>query len=333
VISGSDGRKSVGLVAVNTVAQAGTAVTVTSVEQAVSAFGSSGQEDMTGLIQLALKNGAAKVVALPVASEEDYAQAFAQMGAMEDIQVVICDSIDTDVQQALREMVEQSSKVRLERIAVVAGTAEESEQALVQRAAKLNSERVVLVGPGGADEEGQAMSGLTVAAAVAGAIAGEQDPALPLGGAVLYGLTGLAKRYDDNALDLLIQGGVTPVESVSGQTTVVRGVTTRTTTDGAADKTWRELSTILVVDDVIPDIRAALKSRFARSKNTSQTRGSIRSQVVLELENKLSKEIITGYDNVQVSADEEDPTVCLVDFSFTVSHGLNQIWLTAHISV
>jgi hypothetical protein len=55
--------------------------------------------------------------------------------------------------------------------------------------------------------------------------------------------------------------------------------------------------------------------------------------VVLELENKLSREIITGYENVSVTADEEQPTVCLVDFSFTVAQGLNQIWLTAHISI
>ena len=38
-------------------------------------------------------------------------------------------------------------------------------------------------------------------------------------------------------------------------------------------------------------------------------------------------------DGVAVSADPEDPTRCLVDFSFTVAHGLNQIWLTAHITV
>ena len=114
---------------------------------------------------------------------------------------------------------------------------------------------------------------------------------------------------------------------------MVRGITTRTTTGGAADTTWRELTTIRIVDDVIPTIRNALRSRFRRSKNTEQSRGAIRSQVILELENKLAREIITGYDNVTVRADEENPTVCVVEFSFTVAHGLNQIWLSAHITV
>ena len=111
------------------------------------------------------------------------------------------------------------------------------------------------------------------------------------------------------------------------------GVTTRTKTGEAADATWRELTTIRIVDDVIPTVRDALRARFRRAKNTEQSRGAIRSQVVLELENKLAREIITGYGEVSVEADADNPTVCLVDFSFTVAHGLNQIWLSAHITV
>ena len=84
---------------------------------------------------------------------------------------------------------------------------------------------------------------------------------------------------------------------------------------------------------MIPTVRNALKARFRRAKNTEQSRGAIRSQVVVELENKLAREIITGYENVTVTADTENPTVCLVDFAFTVAHGLNQIWLSAHITV
>ena len=83
----------------------------------------------------------------------------------------------------------------------------------------------------------------------------------------------------------------------------------------------------------MPAVRASLRSRFHRAKNTEQSRGAIRSQVILELENKVAREIITGYDGVTVSALVDDPTVCLVEFSFTVAHGLNQIWLSAHITV
>ena len=53
----------------------------------------------------------------------------------------------------------------------------------------------------------------------------------------------------------------------------------------------------------------------------------------MELESKLVAEIIDGYGDVSVSVDAADPSVCVVEFSFAVAHGLNQIYLTAHITV
>ena len=333
VVSGSGTGGLVGLVAVNTVAQAGTAQSITSYDKAVTAFGSAGGEDMAELIRLILKNGASGVVAVPVADEEGYEAAFELLARMENIQLIVCDSTQQSVQQRLKESVISASQLRRERLGVVAGATGEGVEELTARAKDLNCERMVLVAPGGVNQEGEEISGLSIAAAVAGAIAGETDPAVPLGGAELAGLYGVSQRYEDNELDLLVLGGVTPVESVGGTVSVVRGVTTRTTTGESDDSTWRDLTTIRVVDDVIPGLRTALRSKFRRAKNTAQSRGAIRSQVVLELENKLTREIITGYENVAVSADPEDATRCLVEFSFTVAHGLNQIWLTAHITV
>ncbi len=291
------------------------------------------QAEITQLARLLLRNGAAGVFAVPVESEGQYTAALATVENQENVGVVVCESTDASVQQALRDSVEAASAARMERIAVVAGGAGESVEELTARAGQLNSERVVLVAPAAVDQEGTPLTGARAAAAVAGAIAGETDPALPLGGAVLQGLYGLEGSYADEELDALIQGGVTPLESVGGEVSVVRAVTTRTKTGGAADASWRELTTILVVDEVIPGIRRALRSRFQRAKNTAQSRGAIRSQVILELENRVDREIITGYEDVTVTALEEDPTVCLVEFSFTVAHGLNQIWLSAHITL
>ena len=332
-VSGSGSGRLVGLVAINTVAQAGQAQTITSYDKAVTAFGSAGGEDMAELIRLILKNGASGVVAVPVEEEGGYEGAFELLAGMEDLALIVCDSTQENVQQKLRESVMSASELRRERLGVVAGGKGESVEELTRRAKNLNCERMILVAPGCVDGEGESLTGLSLAAAVAGTIAGETDPAIPLGGAELKGLYGLSQRYEDNDLDLLILGGVTPVESMRGTVSVVRGVTTRTQTGESADSTWRDLTTIRVVDDVIPGLRAALRSKFRRAKNTQQSRGAIRSQVVLELENKLSREIITGYENVAVNADPEDATRCLVEFSFTVAHGLNQIWLTASITI
>lgn len=308
---------------------------ISSYKDAVAAFGADKAEQATALVRLLLQNGAAQVAVVPVAEDTPaaYQAAFQTLEQTEDLALVVCDSTQLAVQQALRDSVQAASKAQRERIAVVAADAQESAAQLVERAKQLNSERVVLAAPGCLDEQGNQLSGISVAAAVAGVLAGQKDPAIPLGGAQLYGLYGLTQRYEEEQMDVLIRGGVTVVESVGGVISVVRGVTTRTMTDGTADSTWRDLNAILVVDDVIPDIRAMLKSRFRRAKNTEQSRGAIRAQVVLELENKLAREIITGYEGVSVKADSQEPTRCLVDFSFTVTHGINQIWLSAHITV
>ena len=326
VINGRSGGKAVGLAALHTGSTGGEVVRLTRWEEAAEAFGA--EDEISELVRLLLLNGASSVAAAPVPDGDGYGDAFAALEKEEDVKVVVCDSADLTVQQALRDSVAAASKARRERIAVVGGGPEETVSQLTQRAAGLNSERVVLTAP--ALEGG---SGARVAAAVAGAIAGESDPALPLGGAELLGLGALELLYSDSEVDLLVQGGVTPVETVAGQTSVIRGATTRTKTGEAADATWRELTTILIVDEVIPGIRDSLRSRFTRSKNTAQTREAIRSQVVLELEDRLRREIITGYEGVTAQALEEDPTVCLVEFAFSVAHGLSQIWLSAHITV
>ncbi len=330
-VSGAAGRKNVGL-AVQIAQPAQSVWQISRYEQAVTAFGAGSAAE---LVRLLLANGAVQVYVYPVEGEDKaaYETAFDAMAAQEDLAVLVCDSTLVQVQQALRDRVCAASAIQRERIAVVAGGVGETVSELVERGQAINSERVVLTAPGCVDGQGNGSSGVQVAAAVAGAIAGQIDPAVPLGGAVLTGLYGLDGRYADSELDVLIRGGVTPLEELSGTVSVVRGVTTRTTTGGTADTTWRDLNSILVVDDVIPAIRNALKSRFRRAKNTAQTRGAIRSQVVLELENKLAREIITGYEGVSVQQDSEEPTRCLVDFSFTVTHGINQIWLSAHITI
>jgi len=331
VVNAGGGRKAVGLTAVcETAKEMGKPQTVTSAEQASELFGTG---KMTELIRIILRNGAGSVTALPIADASGYAGGFETLEKLENLPVIVCDSTQAEIHMALRSSVETASQARRERIAVAGAGKGESTSELTARAQALNSERMVLTAPGSVDAAGNALDGAYLAAAVAGAIAAESDPALPLSGAVLYGLYGISEGYNDNEIDLLIQGGVTPVESVGGEISVVRGVTTRTKTGQETDLTWRELSTILIADDVIPAVRGALRSRFQRSKNTEQSRGAIRSQVILTLENKLSREIITGYSGVQVRADPERPSVCLVDFSFTVAHGLNQIWLTAHITI
>ena len=333
IIRGSRAVRTIGVAAKSTAGNANVPVTLTSYEAGIAAFGedAAGQPGMSTILKLLFLGGASAVAAAAV-TDNDYTAAFDALQAVENVQVVVCDSAELAVQQALRESVEAASAIRRERIAVV-GMNGAGVDELKERAKALNSERVALVGPDGLDSGGNALPGVFAAAAVAAAVAVTRDPATPLNGTALPGLGGVSVQYGDNDIDLLVQSGVTPLEAVGGVVSPVRGITTRTLTGGVQDAAWRELTTTLIVDDVIPAIRQSLRSRFSQTKNTLQTRGAIRSQVIVELENKLRAQIIESYGDVTVSVCEEDPAVCLVEFGFAVAHGLNQIYLTAHITI
>ena len=317
VIGGKKTARILGAAAVSTTGTANEVVTLTSYAEGVSAFGedAEGTVGMAALLAALYRNGAAVVKAVKVsaATPTGYEAAFAAL-EQEAVDVIVCDSTSVDVQLKLRASVEKASGAQKERIGVVSGGASETAAKLVERAGKLNSERMVLTAPGD----------VRMAAAAAAVIAGESDPSVPVNGAVLAGFSGLSASYDDTQVDTLVTGGVTPLECVSGEVSIVRGITTRTTTGGAA---------VRIVDDVIPALRASLRARFVRSKNTAQVRAAIRSQVMVELENKRAQEIIDSFGEVSVKASEDDPTVCLVEFSFAVAHGLNRIYLSAHITV
>lgn len=334
VVSGGRAVQAIGVAAKAAKGTADKPVTVTGYAAGVSVFGEDAAAGMGTILRLLFANGASTVTAVRVADTgtvEDYARAFAALGR-EDVQILVCDSGEENIQKALRAAVEEASGLRHERIAVV-GCEGADVDALVARAAELNSERVVLVGPDALDSAGKPLSGVFAAAAAAALAAADGDPAVPLNGAAMKGLGGLGTDFSDNDIDRLVRGGVTPLECAAGVVSIVRGVTTRTKTGGVQDATWRELTTIRIVDDVVPAVRTALRSKFSRSKNNARNRAAIRSQVIVELEKKLAAEIIDGYDGVTVTASPEDPTVCLVEFGFAVAHGLNQVRLTVHIEI
>lgn len=325
------GAKVVGLIGTSEAAAG--LYTVTDYRDGAAVFGEDSQ--LGTMLKLAYENGAATVLACPVAADAktNYEAALALLFAEKQARLLAIGSADQTVQAAALAAAEAASAQKGECI-VLAGMNSPTAEGLIERAKALNSERMVLVGPDVyRSGEEAAAGGCMAAAALAGVLAAQNDPALPLNGQVLSGLSGVTLAVDDNQLDNLIRGGVTMLETVGGKVTVIRGVTTRSTTGGSADATWRELTTILIVDDVIPAIRESLRAKFARAKNNVSTRSAIRSQVIVELENRVAREILDSYDQVTVKPSAEDATVCVVEFGMAVTHGLNRIYLTAHITV
>lgn len=318
-ISGS----AVGLAANADEGEAGTVVTLTGYTQAQEAFGGG---NLVKLAEILFRNGAPVVYAVKVA-DSDYTSAYTALMEIGDIKFMVCDSREGSAHAKLKNAIDGGDERGKYRIGIVEYQQDLASD-LAGRAAILNSERIMVV----SHYEADGIPG-SVAAAVCGAAASGDDPALPLNGAELKGLGDIGANFSDADITLLITGGVTPIETVSGTKTIVRGVSSRTTTGGVADATWREINTVMILDEVIPAIRDGLKLKFSRAKNTAQTRGAIRTQVLVALEEYLSREIIDSYGEINVSQSADDPTVCIVSFDFTVAHGLNKIELRAHITV
>ena len=285
-----------------------------SAEAALAAFPAS--TVLGKMLALAFRNGAATVLCCPVSG--DYAAAFALLLTEADAVATDCRNAET-----LSSLAEALCADGAKECIAVADSGESTEN-LCALAHSLNCERLVLT-----QQSGEA--GLT-AAALAGLLCAGDDPSLPLSGAALEGLTE-AGTPADSEIDTLVRAGVTPLEAVGGFVRIVRAVTTRTATEGISDDTWRELSTVRIVDDVIPAVRDALRTKFLRRKNTAVTRNAIRAQTAIVLDDRVRREIIEGYDSLRVESVPGDPTACRVSFNFRVVQGLLRIHLYAHILV
>lgn len=282
-----------------------------------------------------LRSGGGKVILSPAggSNKESYSEALERLLIHADVDAVVLDTEVSELQQALKEQVVAYSKEGNECIGVI-GLSGGTVDTLTARALVMNSPRMVLAaGTAALKRETSISGGIYAAAAVAGVIVGEEDPALPLSGGVLEELDSVRESFTEEELDSLILGGVTVLENTGSGVEIVRGVTTCTTIEGVSDNRYRELSTIRIIDHVVPGIRKSLKSRFVRKKNNAATRGAIGDHVTVALESYLKQEIIDGYGDVSVEVSPEDPTVCVVEFSFGVTHGLGRIFLTAHITV
>ncbi len=285
------------------------------------------------MLQLAFASGAAQVVCCPVASSSASAYAAAVIQLLSEGNIG-CLAVDAENTQILAAIAALLCNEGAKECVAFAGLSEPTVSGLCSLAQSLNCERLVLLGAdvkyAGENSYG---GGCLAASAMAGLYSAQSDPALPLHGAQLPGLEYVNLSLTEAQIDTLVHAGVTPIEAVGGQVRIIRAVTTRTATDGVADATWRELTTVSIVDDVIPAVRDALHAKFLRRKNTAVTRNAIRSQAAIVLDDRVRREIIEGYENLTVEALENDPTTCEVSFTFRVVYGLCRIHLRIHILV
>lgn len=297
------------------------------------------QEQFTGgtlltAARLLLRCGVAQVLCIPatvdgsVPGDEAYGRAFAAAEELENVGVVLCDSPRTSVQGLLLESVERSCRNLKERIAVV--TADTMDGA-VTNARALGSERVCLCYP--ACRYGSVSDGFLTACAFAGRLL-TSAPAAPMSGEALFKDIQLAAdNLPENDVQRLLRAGVTVFETAGGAVECIRAVTTRTQTGGVDDATFRNLSTVRIIDSILSRARASLKLllRSAHSRGTQLP--SIVSQMTVLLAQARDEGLVNSFEAPRASPSAEDPSICVVELSFEAATAINQIHIMAHISV
>ena len=200
VYAGASGGKTVGLAAISA-AQDGLYTVCSMADAAVF----SADDKLCTMLRLLFQNGAGKVLVCPVteATAAAYTAAFNLLLAAREAKILLSDSADLQVAQALKTAVEAAAADRNECVAVF-GTGAQTDTNRIADAAALNSARVLVAAPESYAEGAAQKHAAYTAAAIAGLLAGQSDPALPLSGAELKGLTAVDAVWTEDALDLLI---------------------------------------------------------------------------------------------------------------------------------
>lgn len=329
ILWGSGQNKDVAIVGINTKATKNTVYEIKRVSDAVAIFGIGAL--VTRLCTIALANGANKIQAVSCGSgsTQDYTQAFSAISNIKTVGAVICDNETQSINTLLKESVTASSQNSYERIGIVSCAASYIDEFV----GDVNCERIIAFEQKCKDETDETLSGCFLAAAVAGTIVASTDPTKNFNAIPLKSVNSLNTIYNEIQIDVMLENGIAVFETVAGSIELIRAVSTRTKTDGLDDPTFHDINTVLVIDNVISSIRGVLKEMLANSRNNESTKVAISTQTIIELENKKKEGLIESYLQPRVYSDSGDPTVCIVELSFIVSHTLNQIQITAYIKV
>ena len=243
-----------------------------------------------------------------------------------DVGVIITDDTNLDYLKKVSSWVKDSSqqgKEKLLFVGAVSATASDTAKAL-------NHERSIVATP--ATQYQGKTSAIFTATALAGEILAVNKPDYNLNYLELNQLEQIEKLKEKD-IQTLIKNGVTVAEEYLGEIRCIRGVTSKTSTNGVEDYSLRSINTMLIIDDVVTTIRQGLEGKLKGIGVSSVSLESIASQVLIELAEKQKESLIESYQLPQVYLDRSDPSVCIVELAFNVAHVVSQIHITAHIGL
>lgn len=282
---------------------------------------------MRDLIGLLFESGVSRVLA--VAAGDRLEEALKALSNAENVGAVICGAESPEDLAKLKDYVLKSFEERRECVAFCGAN---DADGAAEAARALNCERVVITAPGVALKKNGRRGALFAAAALAGKILASGDAAYNFNGEPFPLLTA-PEQLSESTVQSLLESGVTVFEAVGGEVECIRALTTRTHTNGVPERGMTGMNTVLIIDDVMRFVRGTLKMRLRGGRISGSPLESIRSQVVVALSQKQEEGLIEGFEPPRCRPDGADPSVCVVEMSFTVAHVISQIHVTAHIQV
>lgn len=257
-----------------------------------------------------------------------------------DTYVIVVDKTDAAVFTKLKTHLDLAEAENMFGYAVIGTVAGASNSTLTTLADSINHKRMYLAGPSVLNDSGVAISGIYAAAGLAAVISSKTaDPALPCNGIEILGFGGSERMLLKADKEALVAGGVTPLyQSPAGNPTVYRLVSTYTKdTQGDADGTWQELTTVMIADNVLTAVRNRILANYKRTKNATRVLDSIRTDVidVLRIKNDPLVEIIENFDEskVLVRKDPDNVYGALVSYEIDVVTPLYVVTITQNLKV
>ncbi len=171
------------------------------------------------------------------------------------------------------------------------------------------------------------LSGMYLAAAMGGFLASQTDFAQPPTFKTLAGFTiSRDRQYRQATLDELADAGVCVVQPVSGGGRILHGLTT--TQSGAAEE--EEISIVFIRDIAASALRNAVNP-FIGTVSSPTTIPSITSAVKNTLEGLVSQGLLTGFANLQVKRNPNEPRQ--YDISVTIAPATPINWVFVDVTV
>lgn len=273
-------------------------------------------------------------------SEENIKNAITLLDDIE-LQSIVVTYMTKTIQDFLktRVVIDSATENQRERVGFVCALSDEVD-AIVTQSSGLKEQRIVNVAPSkvtviAEDNQGNAneftVSSTFAAAACVGALVDNSRPvSMPLTRFTPVGIYGVSKVYTRPEIEKLSAAGTFVIKERDNNVLVNQSVTTDNT-----NQNNRELSVVLIKDEVLKDLRYNLdRDYIGKYFNRKTTPTKIKTSIVNILTSYLDT-LIEDFDesNIIVTPDGEDTTRVNVRLAFSVLRPLNYIYISFQVVI